>query len=58
MRTRLDQASLLDALPLLLSLAGYALWKLGGRLMKTADDNLADFEDDEYCCDEYPEVPL
>lgn len=54
MNRRFDQASAVDAAFLLWGLVGFALFKLGGRLMKAADDNLADFP----CCDEYPEVPL
>jgi hypothetical protein len=37
---RFDQPSLVDAAVLIWGLAGFALIKLGGRLMKAADDNL------------------
>jgi hypothetical protein len=37
---RFDQPSALDAIALLWGLAGYALWKLGGRIMRAGDNAL------------------
>jgi hypothetical protein len=46
MSRRFDQPSTLDALMLLWGLAGYALIKLGGRIMRAGDDALDCWGDD------------